>query len=677
MQLRTGALIANKYEIERVIGCGGMGTVYRCLQVEFGRAVAIKLLHAGAIDDKQYARFEREAAVMNTLMHRNIVTFYAFGMHAGAPYIVTEFLPGQTLEKVLFENGPMDVKCAVKLATQICSALSCAHSNGIIHRDLKPSNLILTESSGDEMTVKLVDFGLAKIHASPGVESQKLTDVGMTVGTTQFMSPEQFMGSNVDARSDVYSLGCVLYYCLTGMPPFDGTNSVIIMAHHMNTMPAPLREVLRHSSCPNLDRMQEIIDRAMSKDISTRYQSAQEMLNDLNALQTHSQKLVNPKSIASARPKAARRPSRRNQTSRLTLACLIAVFGLSLSSIWFYLQSLHRPKTNSLAIFMDIARDKERLRYEIDSPLSDIKYASKKLELALTRDKTDGLLNSDQRITALSWLANFYDWQHQPKEEADALRSVMTYLHKTKSLVSRDNYWMVRKFEDHERSLVPTKYAALYIGKLLALPHPPNSSWGAERYIVLTHYIWLNLEQNNYQVAATVAPGLAKSTDDIDALTCCAYTAFRQGDLERTRSLLTEIAKSHLAPTPREAAVIKLLMFQLDAADGKWDNAEVDARGCIPNRTQMAPNLILRSREGKWNEAHSECETIRAFVGSRLPYRFYRCMNDLALREYARLLRKAGRVNDAEYADKVYDELAAKCHAACTARPDLWEKILE
>ncbi|MER6479310.1 serine/threonine-protein kinase, partial [Streptomyces filamentosus] len=237
-------LIQGRYRLHEVIGRGGMGEVWRATDEALGRGVAVKCLkplgpHQDAgVQTVVRERFRREARVAAALQHRGITVVHDFGEYEGVLFLVMELLEGQNLSQLLTANArdPLPVHEVVDIADQVADALEYTHRMGIVHRDLKPAN-IMRLSDG---TVKICDFGIARLGADMGFTS-RLTGTGIAMGTPHYMSPEQIGGGDIDHRSDLYSLGCVLYELATGAPPFDLDDSWAVLVGHRDTIPSPPR----------------------------------------------------------------------------------------------------------------------------------------------------------------------------------------------------------------------------------------------------------------------------------------------------------------------------------------------------------------------------------------------------------------------------------------------------
>ncbi len=273
----VGREVAGQFRIVKRIGSGGMGSVYQAEQPEMNRSVAIKILHPRYLSRSDLvSRFRREARAMSHLSHPNTARVFLYGqLDDGACYFVMEYLEGRNLAQVVRAEGPMSPERAIPIMTQVCGALDEAHQAGIIHRDLKPENIFLTVQGGIEDYPKVLDFGLAKVtekQMAPG--SMILTREGMVFGTPEFMSPEQARGQKLDPRSDIYSLGIIMYELLTGKLPFDARQSIEFIQLHVNEPPIPLSQ--RVPGQPFSPELEAVVMKALAKDPGDRYSTAQE-----------------------------------------------------------------------------------------------------------------------------------------------------------------------------------------------------------------------------------------------------------------------------------------------------------------------------------------------------------------------------------------------------------------
>jgi serine/threonine protein kinase len=287
----SGTILDGKYEFIRLIGSGGMGVIYKARQIVLNKIVAIKMLHSEAINERALKRFQREGKAASALTHPNIITVYDFSISShNEPYLVMEFIEGQSLEDKILEEGLLDVDFTLQAILQVCDGLSHAHKNGILHRDLKPSNVLIVKDKEDDpdqfknksgvgFTAKILDFGIAKIVEGNNSASLALTKTGETIGSPLYMSPEQCDGKPMDKRSELYMVGCTIFECLTGLPPFVGPSLANIIVKISNEDPPSLKDASLGKDFP--PALEGIILKLLRKNPDERYQSIDELKWDL------------------------------------------------------------------------------------------------------------------------------------------------------------------------------------------------------------------------------------------------------------------------------------------------------------------------------------------------------------------------------------------------------------
>lgn len=265
----TGRVLGERYHVGQKIAEGGFGDVYRALDAESNRAVAIKLLTGG--DAAMHARFRREMAVQRRLNHPVTVRLLDFDEQDDFAYMVQEYVPGRTLQEVVDADGPLAPERAAQVFSALLDALTEAHGQGVVHRDLKPDNIMLVDDAfadSPDTTVRLLDFGIAKVVAGEHAD-HGLTSTGVMIGTPAYLSPEQARKERIGPRTDVYSMGCVLFFALTGRAPYIGGTLAVVMAH-VSHPPPPVPD-----SVPR--QLADVVRRAMAKAPSARFESAAEM----------------------------------------------------------------------------------------------------------------------------------------------------------------------------------------------------------------------------------------------------------------------------------------------------------------------------------------------------------------------------------------------------------------
>jgi eukaryotic-like serine/threonine-protein kinase len=277
--LLPGSTFGDRFEIVDLLGEGGMGAVYKARQRFTGQIVAIKMLHATG-DQQSYRRFKQEGRAAAAVDHPNVAKVLDFGISdTGQPYLVLEYVEGISLSTLLEQHQRLEQKRCLPLMIQVCAALEAAHSKNIIHRDLKPSNIMITGAGTASEQVKLVDFGIAKMLDPERKQGANLTVTGEVFGSPSYMSPEQCTGQPLDARSDIYSVGCVMYESLTGVTAFGGSNNVETMWKQLNEQPSmfkvasPTAKISRH--------LETITFKCLAKESAQRYASMRHLQEDL------------------------------------------------------------------------------------------------------------------------------------------------------------------------------------------------------------------------------------------------------------------------------------------------------------------------------------------------------------------------------------------------------------
>ena len=268
-QLKPGARFAGRYEVKEILGAGGMGVVYRAFDRELQEPVAIKTLRPEVMAGGSVAldRFKQEIKLARRIAHRNVVRTYDLGEQNGMYYLTMEYVEGTSLKQLIVARGKLPVPVTLTVGTQLCRALEVAHAEGVIHRDIKPQNMVV-EPSG---FLKVMDFGIARLANPP--QGKGLTEAGVSIGTPDYMSPEQLSGAELDPRSDLYAAGVVLFECLTGRVPFEAETTWALVAKHLEEQPPDPRKF--NADVPG--ELAAVILKAMAKEPADRYATASEM----------------------------------------------------------------------------------------------------------------------------------------------------------------------------------------------------------------------------------------------------------------------------------------------------------------------------------------------------------------------------------------------------------------
>ncbi len=279
IDLVPGAVIGGIYKIIRLLGRGGMGEVYLASHESLNKECALKVIPPEQVTENSWRRFQLEAKAIAKLNHANLVRVTDLGIHEGClPFYAMDYVEGQNLGELLSEQGPLPLQKVLEIFSQVCDGVDCAHLHGILHRDLKPSNIMLVHTNTDKIQVKILDFGLAKLTGHARTQ-QSLTAVGDLLGSPFYMSPEQCNGEKLDNRSDIYSLGCAMFECLTGRPPFAGSMPQATIYAHTHKDPPTLDQIVGPEKFPVA--MEVIIAKLLRKNPAERYQNLSQLKSDL------------------------------------------------------------------------------------------------------------------------------------------------------------------------------------------------------------------------------------------------------------------------------------------------------------------------------------------------------------------------------------------------------------
>lgn len=295
--------LGERYEVLALVGRGGMGVVYKVRDKAVDKVFAVKVLNHDLVQDKiSVKRFEQEAKAASALTHANLAAVYDYGVGvSGCPFLVMDYLEGQTLEQELAQEGYLDSERALDIFIQTAEAMADSHLKGVIHRDIKPANIILEKAENGSDFVKLVDFGIAKVLPSEQKAHENLTQTGDIFGSPLYMSPEQCEGNMQDRRSDIYSLGCLMYETLTGVKPFAAENPIKIILRHIHEDPKPISSLTTVVNLPSQYKvsadLDKVILRCLARDPNQRYQSAYELACDLKLIRD-GEKVSFPRPIA-------------------------------------------------------------------------------------------------------------------------------------------------------------------------------------------------------------------------------------------------------------------------------------------------------------------------------------------------------------------------------------------
>lgn len=351
IDLAPGAVIGGVYSIVQLLGRGGMGEVYLARHEALGRKCALKVIPPEQVTEEGWLRFKQEATAVAKLEHINLVRVTDLGIHEGClPFYAMDLVEGKNLADMLAESGPMPLPIVLSIFSQVCDGIDCAHRNGILHRDIKPGNIMIERAADGNPLAKILDFGLAKLTRQDRFK-QSLTTVGDVFGSPFYMSPEQCNGEKLDRRSDIYSLGCTMFECLAGRPPFTGNLAAAIMFSQMEANPPSLESIMGGGSVP--PAMEVVIAKLLRKNPVERYQTMTELKDDLDRVRKGQE--VKPfyinrgqATISEPRHRSFNSPAERTAGKRVAIMLAIVALVFTIASI-FAIRTIVKPGQRNLA----------------------------------------------------------------------------------------------------------------------------------------------------------------------------------------------------------------------------------------------------------------------------------------------------------------------------------------
>jgi len=327
--LQIDEVVAERYKVLKLLGHGGMGSVYKVEHVFFRQLFALKTLSGQNYPEVAIRRFQKEAQAAMKLNHTNLVRAHDFGiLPSHHPFYIMDLIEGENLSEYSKRMGIIPLEEILRIFIPVCFALAYAHSEGIVHRDIKPGNIMLDKSGGftEPYIPKVVDFGIAKLADSEGCESVNLTRTGEIFGTPLYMSPEQCLGTKIDHRTDIYSLGCVIYEVLTGAPPFHGESALNLMLKHQSEQPASLKEGSMGRDFP--EALEKIVAKTLEKDPDRRYQNFLDLAEALAVLQRSGGESATSLTLAKTLPQIVKPVSSRTGNGSWKLPVVLAIAGM-------------------------------------------------------------------------------------------------------------------------------------------------------------------------------------------------------------------------------------------------------------------------------------------------------------------------------------------------------------
>jgi serine/threonine protein kinase/Tfp pilus assembly protein PilF len=683
----VGELIGH-YRIESLIGVGGMGEVYLARDERLGRKVALKLLPKRlTADETQLSRFKTEARSASALNHPNILTVYEIGADGNRQFIAMEFIEGMTLRASL-GCGRMNLPAALEIAVQVASALAAAHETGVVHRDIKPENIMLRPDG----YAKVLDFGIAKLteqrvapdHYELGTRAVLQTRPGLVLGTGQYMSPEQARGQKVDARSDIWSLGVVLYEMVGGIPPFRGETPSDCIASILKTEPPPLSNVV--SDVPL--KLESILQKALRKNSDERYQTIKEMLADLRNLEGESEAAGSSPQIKARAESIVSKGHKRGLLLILAAAVLAAA---AFAYFFLFVAPAPTPNEKSIAVlpFENLSEDKANAYFADGIQDEILTRLSKIADLkVISRTSTQRYKNTSQNLSEIAnqlGVANLLEGSVQKTNDqvrvnvqliraandshlwAETFDRKLTDIFSVESEVAKAIADQLRaKLTGREEQVIaarPTDNPEAYDAYLRGLAYTlktgdsPANALGAQKYL---------------KEAVRLDPKFALSWALLSYVDALGYLTLTLQPTVALREETRQAAETALTLQPNLGEAILANGYYYYACLKDYDAAVryfEQARQFLPNSSQISESLAyVARRRGQWDRSESYFNEAERLDPRNINLLTSHAASSIVLRHFPEALRKLDQVLDITPDD--VDTLAEKA-AIAQAEGDL------
>ena len=572
----VGTMFADRYEILELLGRGGMGAVYKARNRINKNFRAVKLMHAHLVADPQvFRRFQQEATAAARITHPNAISIIDMGMAVdGRPYLIMDFLDGVSLSQLLKYKKKLSIAESLHIFLQMCGALAEAHSHGVIHRDIKPSNVMILDGANGEYVVKVVDFGIAKVFPQEGDPTMKDTTTGELFGSPPYMSPEQCLGKRLDYRSDIYSMGCLMYEVLTGSPPLVGQNALGTMYRQINEMPTPLSDI--KDDVRLIQRLDEIISKTLQKNPDQRYQTIMELHADLESAGEFSSKKVAAFSAVGMQLQSMLRAISNGLGSAKKTVVTIMIMALVLCGGGLFIVSPY--------VFSKDPGAAERVvQWQPLSPLNKTDYANFEKIKAAKNDESYSYLYEHH----LS-----YD-DYNPTLVRDS------YILGTKYFDNNQFDNAIPQFEDiiTEGGLLLAKKQPLRSGAAIAMQQLSESMlrWAQSKII--------QSSQKNTKAVDAASPAVAAATDnsgkiDLNNIISSTSGKFVRSDVSAVALGALEYIKQNLSEDVRDVALINAFL----GLEEMYGKVPVSRSQALAGKGNDAPSAPL-SMEDRFNAA--------------------------------------------------------------------------